>query len=412
MTLSLNKTTLLLFVPFLMMSSRSTATVVPGTGTFISHVGDNFEDPNWSFVHNHPKSSQETSFSENGSGGGRKGRSVNGRWFEGPKRGQPDTLRVVATPEGGLEGSRGSLLMQTLNSGIPGRISNQTEQDDLIVNCTSRLKTNIRPSETPNFVVRVFLPPPEFWENRSGPHFGLRAGCSATATKTTGGFFGGGKTTNEPYWPGMWIHFRSETSKNQDKDSAFLKVRGDRLGRDFFVRELDQFGWWTFGMSITPDGQVHYYASPGVDPLTPEDHLTSQYPYSYRALSFRTFFFNVCNRNDGHSRSTPFVIDDPQLYLVQADRVAGILQRDIDRKARIAAAKKARAEKIAQQRQLAIKRAEERKQAQAERRAKMKKQVSSQKSRSPTAQKSNQRRRGVNSQNHKSARQGSQSRRR
>ncbi|MCH2597585.1 MAG: hypothetical protein MKZ95_17595, partial [Pirellulales bacterium] len=177
-------------------------------------------------------------------------------------------------------------------------------------------------------------------------------------------------------------------------------------------RELDQFGWWTFGMSITPDGQVHYYASPGVDPLTPEDHLTSQYPYSYRALSFRTFFFNGCNRNDRHSRSTPFVIDDPQLYLVQADRVAGILQRDIDRKARIAAAKKARAEKIAQQRQLARKRAEERKQAQAERRAKMKKQVSSQKSRSPTAQKSNQRRRGVNSQNHKSARQGSQSRRR
>ena len=253
-------------------------------------------------------------------------------------------LRVVATPEGGLPGSRGSLLMQTLNSGIPGRISNQTEQDDLIVDCTSRLKTNIRPSETPNFVVRVFLPPPELWENRSGPHFGLRAGCSATATKTTGGFFGGGKTTNEPYWPGMWVHFRSETSKNQDKDSAFLKVRGDRLGRDFFVRELDQFGWWTFGMSITPDGQVHYYASPGVDPLTPQDHLTSQYPYSYRALSFRTFFFNVCNRNDGHSHSTPFIIDDPQLYLVNSDRVAGILQRDIDRRARIAAAKKAREE--------------------------------------------------------------------
>jgi hypothetical protein len=80
-------------------------------------------------------------------------------------------------------------------------------------------------------------------------------------------------------------------------------------------------------MSITADGMVHYYASPGVDPLTAADYLTSQYPYSFRAERFRTFFFNICNRNDGQTWSTPFVIDDPQLFLVHASRVASIVQR-------------------------------------------------------------------------------------
>ena len=36
--------------------------IVPGTGNKIDQVGDNFEDPNWGFVHNFPKSSDEIDF--------------------------------------------------------------------------------------------------------------------------------------------------------------------------------------------------------------------------------------------------------------------------------------------------------------------------------------------------------------
>ena len=134
----------------------------------------------------------------------------------------------------------------------------------------------------------------------------------------------------------MWIHFRSKTSRKFEEDSAFLTVRGDRRGRDFRIRDIsqDEFGWWTLGISVTGDGMVHYYAKPGVEDLTAEDHLSSQFPYSYSAQRFRTFFFDVCNKNDGKSWSTPFVIDDTRLYLVNASRVASVVERKIEQEAR------------------------------------------------------------------------------
>ena len=228
-------------------------------------------------------------------------------------------------------GSQYALLMRTLHSGIPGRLSYDVQQDDLIVNCISRLGTMVRESEMPNCVVRIYLPPAEQWENRSGPHYGFRMGLTTTTQKKSRGLFASRRPTTEPYWPGMWIHFRSEGSRGVESDSAFIKVRGDRFGRDFEVLEIDQFGWWTLGMSMTADGAIHYFASPGVDALTAEDHLTTQFPYSFRGERFRTFFFNVCNRNDGASWSTPFVIDDPQLFLVDASRINAIVQQKKER---------------------------------------------------------------------------------
>src|SRR5690606_17277947 len=104
--------------------------VVPGTGTLIDYAGDSFEDAEWNWVHNLPKSSREqdqrlrspTWF------------STNGRWVEGPERGHPDHMKVVPTPEGGLAGSEQGLLLRTLNSGIPGYRSNDVQQDDLVAN--------------------------------------------------------------------------------------------------------------------------------------------------------------------------------------------------------------------------------------------------------------------------------------
>jgi hypothetical protein len=226
---------------------------------------------------------------------------------------------------------------------VPGYSSRDVQQDDLIVVCISRLGGSIPISEVPNCVVRVYLPPAERWEQRTGPHFGFRLGVTTTThTASTGLFSRGSEATSEPYWPGMWIHFRKESDRQgEQQDAAFIKVRGDQRGRDFHVLNIpeSQFGWWTLGMSITPDGMVHYYARPGVDPLTTADHLTSQYPYSFRAERFRTFFFNICNRNDGHTWSTPFVIDDPQLYLVHASRVTSIVQRKQQQQERHASAK-------------------------------------------------------------------------
>jgi hypothetical protein len=98
------------------------------------------------------------------------------------------------------------------------------------------------------------------------------------------------------------------------------------------------------GISMTPDGQIHYYAHKGVKDLTSADYITSQFPYSYTAERFRTFFFDVCNKDDGQSWSTPWVIDDPRLYVLNDSRIAAIANRKMQREAQQEAQRKAREE--------------------------------------------------------------------
>jgi hypothetical protein len=303
------------------MLSSADAQVVPGTGTKMPQYGDDFEDAKWNFVHNFPKSSKEQDEQLRYP----RGYSVNQRWFESPKRGQPDEILRVKAPEGGITGSEWALSIRTKNAGVPGQLSYDQMQDDLIMN------GRILPvSYSPNATVRVYLPPFEQWENRSGAHFGVRADCSTTvyeADKDEGRKFlkmfrRTGKTT-EPYWPGMFICFNSETDSKNKSDFAYIIIRGDKNGHEVPGPRITHPGWWTLGISATPDGMIHFYASEGVDDLTPADLVTSQFPYGYKAETFTTIFFNSVNKDDGKTWSTNFIIDDPALYYNgRLDRVA------------------------------------------------------------------------------------------
>jgi hypothetical protein len=118
----------------------------------------------------------------------------------------------------------------------------------------------------------------------------------------------------------MFIDFFSKDGKGATKreyDSAAIRIRANQRGGEFVGKQITKTGWWTLGMSVTPDGQVHYYAKPGVEDLTKEDYITSQFPYGKQALQFQTFFFNVCNGDDDQTWSTEFIIDDPRLYLAR-----------------------------------------------------------------------------------------------
>ena len=296
----------------------SGAPVVPGTGIKLTNVGDDFEDPAWRFHPNLPKSSKEQDERTRTP----LGRSQNGRWYEGMKRGCPDYVQRVSTPGGGLAGSQGSLLLRTVQSGIPGRLSYKMQQDDFIANVWQRVGRKIPVQHTPNVVVRVFLPPIKTWENRTGPTFGFRTSLETHAWKVPEGSKWGKKKQYvlEPYWPGMFVEFRSETDRGREYDTAYWRIRGNTRGGEIRGPNIDTTGWWTLGMSITPDGMVHYYIRKGVDDLTAEDHITSQFPYGYRAERFKTFFFNVCNRDDGRTSSTGWVIDDPSVYVATAPR--------------------------------------------------------------------------------------------
>ena len=111
------------------------AQVVPGTGQQIVEVFDDFEDPTWNFNLNLPKSSANIDKVERQPSG-----FANNRLFlESLYRGTPDFVRRIDTPAGGIPGSKGSLAMQTLNSGIPGQLSHTFQQDDLIAGVQQKL---------------------------------------------------------------------------------------------------------------------------------------------------------------------------------------------------------------------------------------------------------------------------------
>lgn len=303
-------TTGIVLLSVLATIDRVQAQIVPGTGFRDPDVGDDFEDPEWEFIHNWPKSSRE----QDGQERQPFGYSRNGKWFESAKRGHPDYLKRIATPPGGLPGSKGALLMRSLYTGIPYAPGFKGNQDDFIIEGTS-----ISVNYSPSVVVRVYLPPWDEWEDRTGTSFGFRAGVQALVEKKKKSRFALFRRTSkewETYWPGIFIQFNSKTDGHQ-QDSAVFIIRADERGQDVVGPMIHQTGWWTLGMSFTPDGRVHYYARPGVENLRPSDHIASFWPYGYRCRTFNTFFFNVANRDDGKTWSTPWVIDDPYLYYVR-----------------------------------------------------------------------------------------------
>ena len=293
------------------------AQVVPGTGFKLTEVADDFENEAWEFTPNWPKASQNL----NGDTQHPLGEVNNGRWYESAYRGAPDIVRRVPTPPGGIPGSKGSLMLKTKFPGIPNMITKQQQQDDFLCNVNG-IAGSLPTAWTPSVVTRVYIPPFAEWEQRTGSQFGFRADCEGMMSKpdtSPKGFFkkgGGMRRVQDAYWPGFFIQFNSKASGQYDRDSAIILIRSDELGRDLFGPTITEPGWWTLGMSFTPDGRVHYYASQGVDRLTQADFVTSQNPYGAHTDRFTTFFYNVVTMDDGKTWSTGWIVDDPEVFVL------------------------------------------------------------------------------------------------
>ncbi len=293
------------------------AQLVPGTGEKLTEIGDDFEDETWSYIPNLPKSSNNIDKQVRYP----SGQTNNNRWFESLLRGQPDVVERVATPAGGLPNSKGSMKLHSLQTGIPGGPSYKMQQDDFILNGNSRFGSTIQSSWSPNCVCRVYLPPFEQWEKRTGSTLGFRIETLTHVMKPGSGklFRKIGKSkTLEQAWPGMFIQFNSKTDGVNKEDSAVFVIRADESGQDFVAGpQIKQPGWWTLGMTLSPDGRVHYYASPGIGPLRPADHIASTMPYGEPNLQMNTLFFNVMNPDNGRTWSTEWIIDDVEVFIVK-----------------------------------------------------------------------------------------------
>lgn len=290
---------------------------VPGTGDQVVEVGDDFEDPDWAYdpklpkVHNHG----DTALAENLP----LGVSRNGRWHEGKKRGQPDVVRRVEAPQAGLPGSTGALALRTFGSG--GLQPSRSQQQDDFIAKVYETVGRIPVTSSPSVVTRVWLPPIDQWEVRSGCHFAFRIGLETSPVSPTGRYRQISNSSEENmFWPGLFLNREVQidgTNRNIKSDRLYFWMKATSNGYSIAGPEITTLGWWTLGMSVSPDGEVHYYAKPGIEDLTAEDHLASAYPFGKRAIQLRGFFFNVCNGDDGKTWSTEFIIDDPSLFLLR-----------------------------------------------------------------------------------------------
>jgi hypothetical protein len=281
---------------------------VPGTGQRVSEAGDDFEDASWVYHYNSPKASHEQDKQTRLP----SGISANGRFFEPALRGQPDFIQRVETPPGGLAGSTGALMIATRDSGVPGRPSFKNQQDDFV----GRIGGALSVSRMPSVVVRVYMPPFEEWEQRTGNSLGVRASCFGRRPEFVPRKRG--SPASDDYWPGFFVHFySSKTDKRYQQDFAMFLIRSDDRGADFFGPRITEPGWWTLGMSFTPDGQVHYYAKAGVDNLTQKDYLASHFCYGFRCQRLNSYFFDVVSPDDGKTWSTKWVIDDPAVFVAR-----------------------------------------------------------------------------------------------
>jgi len=196
-------------------------------------------------------------------------------------------------------------------------------QDDFICNVQYRLGGTLRVTQSPSITTRVFIPPLDEWEKRNGPHFAFRAAVETRVTENKQVFIFSSKSEkDEVYWPGLFILRGTRQENGKLIPYAYFRVRADRSGGDFLGPDIPQTGWWTLGMSFTPDGLVHYFAKPGVEELTREDYIATAMPYSYRCEEIRSFFYNVVNGDNGRDWSTDWIVDDPKLYVLQSPRVA------------------------------------------------------------------------------------------
>lgn len=279
---------------------------VPGTGRKVGGLGDDFEDEKWGYHSAGHKSSFNIDKDQRLPGG----ISTNRLWAEAALRGQPDVVKRVATPPGGVEGSKGSMLLRSLHSGIPGRPSRQVQQDDFLHNTGIVISGMQMPiSWTPNVITRVYMPSFQQWERRQGNSFGFRAGLRATHKHEKDGH-----TDYEEYWPGFFIYFQPGNGQTT-RDTAWVQIRSDEHGRDLRGPALKENSWYTFGMSFTPEGYVHYFLREGVETIERHDYIVSYRPYGYRPRVFETFFYNTVNMDDGRTWSTPWIIDDSWLYV-------------------------------------------------------------------------------------------------
>ena len=221
------------------------------------------------------------------------------------KRGTPDVVKRVATPPGGIEGSTGALLFATKYSGIPGTISNEQQQDDLLMMFDRRLGRSISMSLAAE-LHGARLPAAVRTVGEAQRPVVRHAGRLPRPQA--------GRQHRKPIGPACSCCSATQTARASRKTSPSSRSAPARAATTSAASRSYEPGWWTLGMSFSPDGQIHYYASHGVDDLTADDYLDVAVSRTASAACRSTTSSSTWpTGTTAASWSTQWVIDDPKI---------------------------------------------------------------------------------------------------
>lgn len=239
------------------------------------------------------------------------------RGFWGPAdRGEPEFIRRVVTPSGGLKESSGALEIRTDNSGK----DNNPGQDDLKTQgFSTRLGRDLARADQPLFVVRVWLPPFSEWPEGKGLGvFGFRQAAQLTENRTS------------EYYPSIWFCYDKQIGPSpyfffRLGNGRALDVRGDAIS---------QPGWWTLAIAFDTKGIGHYYARPGIKTPTEANKMFDTTRFrtvdgiDNRRMAFCGYSFFSLGSKQG--ASTRFVIDDYEVWAVKGRTLSDVQIKESD----------------------------------------------------------------------------------
>jgi hypothetical protein len=234
-------------------------------------------------------------------------RDTHSRW-QGSFRGAPKRLARVAPPTDGVPGSSGALALRT-----EGDQDAHPNQDDLINrDYAGRLGRALTRADQPVFRVRVWLPPFAEW-TRGTSNLGFRheaRSVSLVSPQNTVGY----------YYPSIWLRDVPPAQAPAAHGPRWVVRIGTGVAADEDAGPIPQPGWWTLALAFDEQGLGHYYARPGIGPLTAEHRIwdTTRFRPTQGANpamdSVAYGFFSLGYPADG--RLTPaFVVDDYEVWV-------------------------------------------------------------------------------------------------
>jgi hypothetical protein len=247
---------------------------VPGVGVVVDAISDEFEAP-WTFNY-------QTNLSSNG------------LWY-GQFRGAPETLQLIAPPDGGTTESASVLRLRSVDVNddpYPG-------MEDLVSNFydSTLLGRFLEFSEEPSFVTFAYFPPVSQWPlTVDGAHcFGFRvAAWDHTLVSTS--------NPHGEYYPSIWAYRAS------DGQGYLLARVGDGYIGDVPIAQITTTGWFTLGLSWNAQGQIEYYAAAGRRALGTGDLIYTD-TLSNRRLDQVTYHFFSLRFPATGSLSPDFLVD-------------------------------------------------------------------------------------------------------